>query len=101
MSEILPPAPNSLPKPAEGEITHCPHCKHKLLTHRSVLCNWCGARIDDPLYQSRAAEERARQDAAAKEKLAAEAEETRKYGVVGRLRRKAKELKKEGHALDG
>ena len=99
MSE-LPPTPNSLQRLDGDEITHCPHCKHKLLTHKSVLCNWCGARIEDPLYQARAAEERARQDAAVKQKLQEEVEETQKFGVVGRLRHKAKVLKKEGHSLD-
>jgi uncharacterized Zn finger protein (UPF0148 family) len=100
MSEIWPPAPSSGPKLPDDAITHCPHCKHKLLTHKSVLCNWCGARIEDPLYQARAAEERARQDAAIKQKLQEEVEETQKYGPIGRLRRKAKILKKEGHSLD-
>jgi hypothetical protein len=81
---------------SEVELTHCPHCRHKLLTHRSVLCNWCGQPIKDKKYLERAAAERSAADEAERKKVQIENEETAKFGVFGRLRRKAKELKREG-----
>ncbi len=83
----------------EEVLTHCPHCHHKLLTHRSVLCNWCGQPIKDEKYLAKAAAERAALDEAARRKIQIEAEETAKFGIVGRLRRKAKELKKDGKSI--
>jgi hypothetical protein len=80
---------------AETELTHCPHCRHKLLTHRSVLCNWCGQPIKDEKYLARAAAERAAVDEELRQKIKIETEETAKYGIVGRLRRKAKAIKQD------
>jgi hypothetical protein len=77
----------------ETVLTHCPHCRHKLLTQRSVLCNWCGQPIKDVKYLARAAAERAAADETERRKVQVEAEETAKFGIVGRLRRKAKQLK--------
>lgn len=101
-----PPVPNrqmaalaqqgEVEKPAQaGEaIECCPSCGRKLLTVRSVLCNWCGARIDDEEYLVKAARERAAQDAAERDKAEQELKETARYGVFGRLKRVAKSGKK-------
>ena len=55
---IWPPTPGPQHDPkmqASGsEIGVCPACKRKLLTQTSALCNWCGAKIDNPEYQERA-----------------------------------------------
>lgn len=72
------------------EIASCPSCGRKLLTTRSVLCNWCGARIEDEEYLEKAAKERAAQDAAERERIEAEIAETARYGSFGRLKRVAK-----------
>jgi len=80
----------------EESLTHCPHCRHRLLTHRSVLCNWCGQPIKDEKYLARAAAERAAADEAERKKIQLETEETVKFGVVGRLRKKAKEIRQNG-----
>ncbi len=88
--------PATTPLTAGGEdkeLTHCPHCRHRLLTHRSVLCSWCGQPINDEKYLARAAAERAAADEAERQKIKIETEETAKFGVVGRLRRKAKSLR--------
>jgi hypothetical protein len=77
----------------EEPLTHCPHCRHKLLTQRSPLCSWCGKPINDEKYLARAAAERAAIDEAERRKIQVETEETKKFGIVGRLRHKAKELK--------
>jgi len=65
---VWPPAPKEIPsKPAEAPAPGkpvCPACGRKLLTVASVLCNWCGAVIENEDYQKRAAEARAAQDAA-------------------------------------
>lgn len=101
-----PPAPDKhlaapagqteIEKPSEpgDAIENCPNCGRKLLTVRSVLCNWCGARIDDEEYLARAARERAAQDAAEREKAEHELQETARFGVLGRLKRVAKTGKK-------
>jgi hypothetical protein len=86
-TEIIP----EVVEESDVELTHCPHCRHKLLTHRSVLCNWCGQPIKDEKYLARAAAERAAADEAERRKVQIENEETAKFGIVGRLRRKAKE----------
>ena len=94
--EQKPPGKTEIEKHSQtGEaMEHCPSCGRKLLTVRSVLCNWCGARIDDEEYLARAARERAAQDAAEKEKAEHELQETARYGVLGRLKRVAKTGKK-------
>lgn len=88
------------PAPAEpgqsGEVPKCPNCGRKLLTVGSILCNWCGAAIDDEEHQKRAAEERARVDAELKHRLEIEQQETARYGVLGRL----KKVKREPRATD-
>ena len=76
------------------EIPNCPSCGRKLLTLRSVLCNWCGARIEDEEYLERAAKERAAQDAAERERVEMELAESVRYGTIGRLKRLAKAGKK-------
>jgi hypothetical protein len=73
-----------------GVLNECPHCGRKLLSTRSILCNWCGARIDDPVYQRKAAEERAELDRKVKEQIDRELDETARFGVLGRLQRKKK-----------
>ena len=86
-NEVWPPKPNKTPK--EG-VKKCPHCERALLTHSSPLCNWCGAVIDDPEYQAAAAEARQQRDAADKAVLEGIIQEEARYGVLGRLRRRAK-----------
>jgi hypothetical protein len=101
--EKWPPAPNkALAAKTEiekqnqqgEEIANCPSCGRKLLTVRSVLCNWCGARIENEEYLARAAKERAAQDAAERERIELEISETARYGSFGRLKRMAKSGKK-------
>ena len=67
----LPPVPESQnnplaqnsPQPSEAAGTVvCPTCKRKLLTQTSPLCNWCGAQIDNPEYQAKAAQSRLERD---------------------------------------
>jgi len=58
---VWPPKPD---KTAGPEAKRCTNCNRPLLTKTSALCNWCGARIDDP--------------------------EVARYGVFGRLKRRAK-----------
>ena len=68
----------------------CPTCKRKLLTQTSALCNWCGAKISDADYQERAAQTRLAADAAERARIAAIIQEEGRYGVLGRLKRRAK-----------
>jgi ribosomal protein L37AE/L43A len=72
------------------DINTCPACKRKLLSHTSVLCNWCGAKIDDPDYQEQAAQARQSQDQLERERIEALIQEEARYGTLGRLRRRAK-----------
>ena len=71
-------------------LTDCPRCGRKLLSMRSILCNWCGAPINDPEYLERAAQERAALDLQMKRQIDRELAETAQLGVLGRLQRKAK-----------
>ncbi|BDI31909.1 hypothetical protein CCAX7_39600 [Capsulimonas corticalis] len=75
---------------AAGPVTHCPTCNRKLLTQTSALCNWCGAKISDPNYQERAAQTRLAADATERARIAAIIQEEGRYGVLGRLKRRAK-----------
>jgi predicted amidophosphoribosyltransferase len=75
---------------SHGELTNCPHCNRKLLSVRSVMCNWCGQRIDDPEYLERAAQERARQDEREREEIAQELTMTARLGIRGYLKQQAK-----------
>ena len=77
-------APAQEPRPP---LTHCPHCGRKLLTSMSILCNWCGEKIDVEEYQERAAQERAARDEHEREAVEREMEETRRRGVLGRLKK--------------
>lgn len=78
---------NAAPAPTVAE---CPECGRKLLSTRSILCNWCGARIDDPEYLERAAQERAVLDARVRGQIDRENAESAQFGVLGRLKRKRK-----------
>ncbi len=83
-----PPAPDAAKTESTDPLTTCPHCKRKLLSTRSILCNWCGERIDDPEYLEKAAQERALLDLQVKEQLDKELSETARMGILGRLNRK-------------
>ena len=72
-------------------VTNCPTCKRKLLTKTSALCNWCGAKISDPSYQEQAAQTRLAADAEERARIAAIIKEEGRYGVLGRLKRRAKD----------
>ncbi|MGO8671939.1 MAG: hypothetical protein ACLQVD_11310 [Capsulimonadaceae bacterium] len=85
-------APDPGHAPADGDVKVCGNCGRKLLTLTSALCNWCGARIDDPDYQERAAATRHELDQAERASVEAVAHEEAMYGVLGRLKRRAKTL---------
>lgn len=98
--KVWPPTPRITELKEAVEVKVCPHCKRKLLTQTSVLCNWCGVKIDDPEYQEKAAQNRQARDEA--ERLALdtiEQEEAQFGGTWGRLRRKAKMMKKKPNIL--
>jgi len=78
------------PTPAPSESKSCPECKRKLLTQTSAFCNWCGAKIDDPEFQAQAAEQRRALDEQERAGLEAIVQEEARYGVLGRLKRRAK-----------
>ena len=63
----------------------CPSCKRKLLTQTSALCNWCGAKIDDPEYQMTAAQIRQSQDQTQRVRVEESQREKPKYGLFGRF----------------
>lgn len=91
--EVWPPAPGPQHAPTpEGAAprTTCPVCNRKLLTLTSALCNWCGAKIEDPDYQAQAAQTRHARDEAERAQVEAVVQEEARYGVFGRLRRRAK-----------
>ena len=96
-SQVWPPPPNPnaaaanpVPTGANGDRTTCPKCNRKLLTMASPFCNWCGERIDDDVYQARAAEARQSQDNAERAQLEVQMQEEARFGVIGRLKRRAK-----------
>jgi hypothetical protein len=95
---VWPPPPTKQKAPPVargegGELTHCPHCRNRLLTHRSVMCNWCGKPINDKEYLEKAASERAAADAAMRDSLARAAQKPqKKLGIIGRITRKANQL---------
>ena len=68
----------------------CPSCKRKLLTQTSVLCNWCGAKIEDPEFLARAAESRQAMDEQERTQLETIIQEQARFGVFGRLKHRAK-----------
>jgi ribosomal protein L37AE/L43A len=96
---LWPPAPSDFPRKTDAaqasDKPACPACGRKLLTLTSVLCNWCGAVIENDEYQQRAAETRAAQDAAERERLETEISETARMGVLGRLKQKGKAIKRQ------
>lgn len=93
-----PPAPRSAaPAPAAigaaADIAACPACGRRLLTQTSALCNWCGAKIDNLDYQTRAAQTRAERDAQERAALEAQVQEEAQHGILGRLKRLGKQNK--------
>jgi len=86
-----PPAPNTGSNTSSLPAKFCPHCGRKLLTQASALCNWCGVKIDDPEYQQRAAQERLERDQADRIAVEAALQEEAEFGVMGRLKRQAKQ----------
>ena len=89
--KIWPPAPSVGAKIAEGAAKFCPNCGRKLLTQTSALCNWCGEKINDPDYQQQAAANRMERDQAERVAVEAVMQEEAEFGVLGRLRRRAKQ----------
>lgn len=90
-SEVGPPDPQPQPDSNPVQITHCPACSRKLLTQASALCNWCGAKIDDPIYQEHAAQNRQALDKGEREQIETLVQEEARYGIFGRLKRRAKQ----------
>jgi ribosomal protein L37AE/L43A len=92
---IWPPAPQSASAAGEAktDIAVCPSCGRRLLTQTSALCNWCGAKIDNPDYQARAAQTRAERDASERAALEAQVQEEAQHGILGRLKRLGKQNK--------
>lgn len=92
-----PPAPRpTVPAVAAsgaGDIAACPACGRRLLTQTSALCNWCGAKIDNLDYQTRAAQTRAERDAQERAALEAQVQEEAQHGILGRLKRLGKQNK--------
>ncbi len=99
-AEVWPPAPGPQNTPAaaeegkeNGDIAICPTCKRRLLTHTSALCNWCGAKIDNPEYQTKAAQNRLERDRQERAELEAVIQEETRHGILGRLKRLGKQAK--------
>ncbi len=94
--EVWPPAPGPQnapqPSPTAG-IVVCPTCQRKLLTQTSPLCNWCGAQIDNPEYQERAAQSRLERDQQERAELESVIQEEAQHGILGRLKRLGKQNK--------
>jgi hypothetical protein len=87
-----PPGPqHSAVLPGSAALTHCPACARKLLTQASVLCNWCGAKISDPQYQEQAALSRQALDQQERKQVEEVVLEETRYGIYGRLKRRAKQ----------
>ena len=94
--EELPPVmeAKSDSQPTEAaESFLCPTCKRKLLTQTSPLCNWCGAQIDNPEYQARAAQGRLERDQQERAELESVIQEEAQHGILGRLKRLGKQNK--------
>jgi len=99
--QVWPPAPglqNTETREKTIEAATCPECKRRLLTQTSALCNWCGAKIDDPDYQSRAAQNRQARDQQERAELESLIQEEAQHGILGRLRRLGKQNKTTGHS---
>ncbi len=100
--KIWPPPPGpqnaaATEKPAETAVV-CPECNRRLLTQTSALCNWCGAKIDDPEYQVRAARSRQERDQQERTELESVIQEEAQHGILGRLRRVGKQNKTDGRS---
>ncbi len=88
------PGSEATPAPqlgAASEVANCPACGRKLLTRTSALCNWCGARIENPDYQAQAEAQRHALDQTERTQVESIAQEEARYGVFGRLKRRAKQ----------
>ena len=99
--ETKPPAPgpqNTEKAETAIEIVTCPECKRRLLTKTSMLCNWCGAKINDPDYQARAAQNRLESDHQERTDLELVIQEEAELGILGRLRRLGKQNKASGRS---
>ena len=99
--ETWPPAPgpqNTEKTETAIEIVTCPECKRRLLTKTSMLCNWCGAKINDQEYQARAALNRLERDQQERTDLEVVIQEEAELGVLGRLRRLGKQNKANGRS---
>ena len=97
-AEVWPPAPGpqnapTAPAGEAADIAVCPTCKRRLLTHTSALCNWCGAKIDNPEYQTKAAQNRLERDRQERAELEAVIQEEARHGILGRLKRLGKQAK--------
>lgn len=79
--------------PEAAGIVVCPNCERKLLTQTSPLCNWCGAQIDNPEYQARAARSRQERDQQERAELESVIQEEVQYGILERLKRLGKQNK--------
>ncbi len=93
---VWPPAPQRSRTDAQSgdpNIASCPACNRRLLTQTSALCNWCGAKIDNPDYQARAAQTRAERDSLERAALEAQVQEEAQHGILGRLKRLGKQNK--------
>jgi predicted amidophosphoribosyltransferase len=91
---VWPPAPAaSSAAPQAAPVAACPTCGRKLLTQTSALCNWCGAKIDNPEYQARAAQTRQERDQQERAELEALIQEEAAHGILGRLKRLGKQNK--------
>jgi len=95
--DVWPPPPgpqdNANQSSEAVEIAVCPTCQRKLLTQTSPLCNWCGAQIDNPEYQARAAQSRQERDQAERDELESIIQEEAQHGILGRLKRLGKQNK--------
>jgi len=99
--ETKPPAPgpqNTEKTETAIEIVTCPECRRRLLTKTSMLCNWCGAKINDQDYQARAALNRLERDQQERTDLEVVIQEEAELGVLGRLRRLGKQNKANGRS---
>lgn len=99
--EVWPPpiGPQNAERAADtAEVVTCPECKRRLLTRTSTLCNWCGAKINDPDYQARAAQNRQQRDQQERAELEVVIQQEAEHGILGRLRRLGKQNKTNGRS---
>lgn len=99
---VWPPAPTSFPTRTAGlsallpaelpapVIGACPSCQRKLLTRTSALCNWCGAKINNPDYQEQAARTRQEMDDSIRQTAELRAQDAPSRTVLGRLKKRLK-----------